>query len=141
MITRAQLESEWSNAATSGTLLTTKHDPNGIDTPLASYRTVLTPQLSASLEAFVKSGQYSINHYKDQRYPSGPGLFEVIPNSSAGFSVVGSGVPSGSLHPSGSLDRLVFVSGSNQGWHVYADSTQEIATKVASGRLQMSRSL
>ena len=59
MITRAQLEAEWSNAATSGTLLTAKHDPNGLGTAWASYRTVLTPSLSDSLEAFVKSGQYS----------------------------------------------------------------------------------
>jgi len=141
MATRAELEAEWSSAATSGTLLTAKHDPNGLGTAWASYRTVLTPQVSASLEAFVKSGQYSVNHYLDQRYPSGPGLFEVVPSPTAGFSVVGSGVPSGSLHPTGSLDRLIFVSGSNQGWHVYADSSQEIATKVTSGRLQMSGSL
>ena len=91
MATRAELEAEWSTAATSGTLLTAKHDPNGLGTAWASYRTVLTPQLSASLEAFVKGGQYSVNHYRDQRYPSGPGLFEVVPSPTAGFSVVGSG--------------------------------------------------
>ena len=54
MATRAELEAEWSSAATSGTLLTAKHDPNGLGTAWASYRTVLTPQVSASLEAFVK---------------------------------------------------------------------------------------
>lgn len=117
----------WSDAATSGSLLTAKHDPNGVVAPATSYRSVLTCPMSASLETFVQSGQYTIKQYDDQQYPKGAGYFEVVPDPPSGFNVVGSGVPSGSMAPSGSLDRLVFVSGSNQGWHVYAESASDIA--------------
>ncbi|MDQ3034268.1 MAG: hypothetical protein M3Y87_17810 [Myxococcota bacterium] len=42
--------------ANDGTLLTPKHDPNG--PMLATYRSVLTPEMSSSLEAFIASGRY-----------------------------------------------------------------------------------
>ncbi|MBN8616506.1 MAG: hypothetical protein J0L92_38330 [Deltaproteobacteria bacterium] len=138
---REELIRSWSDAATSGSLLTAKHDPNGVVAPAASYRSVLTHQMSASLESFVQSGRYVIRQYHDSQYPKGAGYFEVAPDPASGFSVVGSGVPSGSMAPTGSLDRLVFVSGSNQGWHVYAESTSDIAAMVAAGRLRLSGSL
>ncbi|MBK7537567.1 MAG: hypothetical protein IPI49_19785 [Myxococcales bacterium] len=134
MIDRAELTKEWSKAAQSGSLLTNKHDPNGYVTRCA-YRTVLTQEMSSSLERFVKSGAYSINYYRDKDYPNGPGYFEVVPASGSGFSVVGSGILSGSLEPSAMLDRLIFVSGSQQGWHVYAESANQVAAMVQRGRL------
>jgi hypothetical protein len=138
---RHELVKSWLEAAASGTLLTRKHDPNGLAGPVGSYRTVLTPQMSASLDAFIKAGEYDIQQYSDAKYPSGAGFFEVVPRLASGFSVVGSGIASGSAQPSGSLDRLVFVSGSHQGWHVYAESAPDVAAKVTSGRLHLSGSL
>jgi len=91
--------------------------------------------MSGSLKEFIDSGNYTINVYSDASHPSGAGLYEVIPNSQSQFSAVGAGVPSGSITPSGSLDRLVFVSGSVQGWHVYAESAQYLSGSVATGRL------
>ncbi len=141
MASRDGMILDWSKAATSGSLLTPKHDPNGVSVPVKSYRSVLTVEMSASLEAFVLSGEYTITHYEDTKYPGGAGYFEVAPAPASGFSVVGSGIPSGSIEPSGSLDRLVFVSGSNLGWHVHAESASDVAKMVAAGRLRLSGSL
>jgi hypothetical protein len=138
---RDDLVKSWLTAAASGTLLTQKHDPNGVTGPVGSYRTVLTPQMSASLDSFIKGGEYEIRRYSDADYPHGAGFFEVIPKPVSGFSVVGSGIASGSVQPGGSLDRLVFVSGSQQGWHVYADSAPDVAAKINAGRLHLSGSL
>jgi hypothetical protein len=93
--------------------------------------------MSASLEAFVTGGLYAVNRYTDRNHPHGPGYFEVIPSPRSGFDVVGSTIPSGSVSPSGSLDRLVFVSGSAQSWHVFAESREEIEAQVAAGRFTL----
>ena len=97
--------------------------------------------MSASLESFISSGDYDIKRYDDARYPNGAGFFEVTPRQTSGVNVVGSGLPSGSMQPTGSLDRLVVVSGSNQGWHVYAESAADVSGMVSSGRLTLSGSL
>lgn len=138
---RSELTGSWIEAARSGSLLTPKHDPNNLSISFGSYRTILSAQMSASLEAFIGSGEYDITRYADSRYPTGAGLFEVAPRSGSGFSIVGSGMQSGSLTPTGTLDRLVFVSGSKQGWHVYAESSGQLSSSVSSGRLTRSGSL
>jgi hypothetical protein len=138
---RNALTGSWVEAAQSGSLLTAKHDPNNLSITFASYRTVLDHAVSASLESFISSGAYDITKYEDARYPNGAGYFEVTPKQGSGFTVVGSAVPSGSVTPTGSLDRLVFVSGSNLGWHVYAENSAQISSSVASGRLTLSGSI
>ena len=138
---RNALTGSWVEAAQSGSLLTAKHDPNNLSITFARYRTVLDHAVSASLESFISSGEYDITTYEDARYPNGAGYFEVTPKPASGFTVVGSAVPSGSVTPTGSLDRLVFVSGSQQGWHVYAESSAQISGSVTSGRLTRSGSI
>lgn len=140
-MSRQELMSRWGEAAQSGSLLTPKHDPANVGVQMATYRSVLTPQMSASLEQFISSGDYTIRHYEDRLYPNGAGYYEVVPSAQSGFSVVGSGIPSGSITPSGSLDSLIFVSGSAQGWHVYAESQTNISGSVGSGRLTLKADL
>jgi hypothetical protein len=138
---RRSIVSKWKEAAESGSLLTPRHDPNNLTFVWSSYRSILTQQMSGSLKQFIDSGNYTIKVYSDANYPGGAGLFEVIPDPASGFSVVGSGVPSGSITPSGSLDRLIFVSGIVQGWHVYAESSQQIYSSIAAGRLSLQETL
>ncbi len=138
---RKTLTGSWVGAAQSGSLLTAKHDPNNLSITFDSYRTVLDHAVSASLESFIVSGAYNITKYEDARHPNGAGYFEVTPKPGSGFTVFGSAVLSGTITPTGSLDRLVFVSGSNQGWHVYAESSTQISSSVASGRLTLSGSI
>ena len=82
---------------------------------------------------------YDVSRYHDAVY-SGPGFFEITPRASSGFTVVGSGVPAGMTYPTGSCNRLIVVSGSQQGWHVFAADSGAIASDVASGRLTLSGS-
>jgi hypothetical protein len=134
MFTRNELITQWYNAAKSGTLLTPKHDPNNLSTIYASSRTVLTPELSASLETFISGGNFNITEYHNARFPRTPYYFELEPRDPV-FSVAGSGVPAHSPFASGSCDRLVVVSGSNQGWHSFAENSYNISGSVASGVL------
>jgi hypothetical protein len=135
-----ELINKWSTAAETGSLLTAKHDPNNLNITWANYRSVLSYDLSASLEKFIKSGEYSINHYGDTRYPKGSGYFEVIPNTGSTFSIPGSGVPAGSVTPTEAFDRLVIVHGKDLGWHAYSETSSYISASVTSGRLTLSAS-
>ena len=134
---REDFTSQWINAAESGTLLTAKHDPNNLHITWEKYRSVLNHVMSGNLLEFLQSDNYAINRYQDTKYPNGSGYFELIPSPSSGFSVVGSGVSSGSITPSGSLDRLIIVSGTEQGWHVYSESSEIISGSNVSGRLTL----
>ncbi len=137
MVTRTQLTSDWILAANSGTLLTTKHDPNAAAPANVSFRSVVTQEVSGSLKAFVAANHFAVNHYEDSRYRSGAGFFEVIPDASSGLDVGNLGILSGSTAPRIVADRLVFVSGSNAGWHVYAENQSTIAAFQANGRLKL----
>ena len=134
---RTALILQWKKDAESGSLLTPKHDPNSHTFDWVPYRSVLTQHMSGSLKEFIYSGDYSIKLYSDSLYPNGAGYFEVIPNPSSGSSLVGFQLPSGSITPTANYDRLIFVSGSLQGWHVYAESSQQISSSLASGRLTL----
>lgn len=133
---RSTIINEWKDAAKSGSLLTIKHDPN-YNIMWSDYRSVLTPNMSASLQTFIESEDYIINHYTDAKYPNGAGYFEVIPNINPSYSVTGLGIPSGSVTPRDIHDRLVLVSGSFQGWHIYSEDQNSISSSVSSGRLNM----
>jgi hypothetical protein len=131
---RNQLTQQWGAAIDSGSFLTPKHDPNQLTFAWKSYRTVLSNEASASLDGFIKSGSYDVDQYSDKNYPKGSGIYVVTPGSGSPFTVAGSGVPSGSITPSGSMDRLVVVYDPNTGWHVYAEDSNRIQSGVAVGR-------
>ena len=125
----------WNEVANTDSLLTPKHDPNNLLSVDSKYRSVVTFKVSSSLKSFIKSEDYTINHYSCSRYPSTPDYYELIPKSSD-FSFTGMGVPSGSIIPSGSHDRLVIISGSSQGWHIIAENSARISVSVVDGSLQ-----
>lgn len=128
----AQLVGEWGAAAINGSMLKGKHDING---PARSepIRSVISHKLSASLETFLSSGKYTIEEYLNNKH--GNYYFVIMPDSSFGFSVAGYDVISGSQATGSALNRIVMVSGSKQGWHVFAEDSNEIATKESTGEL------
>jgi hypothetical protein len=132
---RQQLIGQWTQVAESGTLMSAKHDPNELSITWEKYRSVISFDLSSSLEGFIKSGEYAVNQYYDSLYPSGLGYYEVIPNAGSTFTVPGSGVPSGSVTPTHALDRLILIYGQKQGWHAYAETSSFISGAISSGRL------
>ena len=129
---RQELLAEWTEALASGTFLTPKHDPNALTRSWASYRTVLSTEISASLRSFIESGSYSITHYRDLQ---GREKYELAPSDPDEFTTLGASVPSGSLMPSGSMDRLIVLSGTVQGWHVHAEESRTLTFNVASGTI------
>ena len=134
---RNQLITSWGQVAESGNLLISKHDPNDLGVVLNKYRSVISYELSSSLEGFIKSGEYTINQYADTRYPGGSGYFEIIPNAGSTFSVPGSGVPAFSTTPTEALDRLIMVYGYKLGWHVHAETSSVIQNEIATGRFSL----
>jgi hypothetical protein len=129
------------SAAENGTLMTPKHDPFNLSTTFASYRTVLTHELAPNLEAFIKSGQFSVFEYENIRSPITPLYFEIIPSTESEFSIPASGVTANSNFGSSVVDRLVAVSGSTIGWHIYGEDSHVLNRKVRNGDLIKKRKL
>jgi hypothetical protein len=134
---KKDLITQWSSAVDSGSFLTAKHDPTGLAIGWDSFRTVLSEEASSSLTSYIKSGDYGIRVFEDSKFPSSSGFFEILPSVSYPFSVAGSGVPSGSITPSGSYDRLVVAHSKKYGWHVYAENSAMISSSMGSGRLDL----
>lgn len=134
-VNRTDLTREWEKAIDSGTFLTPKHDPAELSITWDRFRTVLSHEAAAKFDGFIKSGEYGIRMYEDSKFPKSSGLFEIIPSGKYPFSVAGSGVPSGSITPSGDHDRLVVAYGKKDGWHVYAENATQISGSITSGRL------
>lgn len=124
-----------------GTLLTPKHDPNTITTPYDKFRSVVSHEVSSSMETLLVTEQFDVIRYEDKDHLTGAGYYEVIIYPSMGITASGFGVPSGSITYSGVLDRLAFFSGSNQGWHVISETSSNIQNDIATGRLYSGRQL
>ena len=135
------LLTQWSSALDSGSFLTAKHDPTGLALSWDKFRTVLSTDASSSLASYIKSGDYGIRVFEDRKFPGTSGFYEIVPSGSYPFSVAGSGVPSGSITPSGSYDRLVVAHSKKYGWHVYAEDSSRICGSMASGRLDLKHEL
>ena len=123
------------NAANAGTLLTPKHDPANLSTTYRGYRTVLASDLAGKLQSFVSGRDYTLREYENTRLPNSPYYLEIEPSPTSQYPVPGSGVAPSSAVASTSCDRLVAVSGQNQGWHVFAEESATIQRKVANGDL------
>jgi len=68
-------------------------------------------------------------------YPNSPLYLEIVPNSTSTFTVPASGVASHSPMASSRLDRIIAVSGTNQGWHIFGEDSQEIQIKISNNEL------
>ena len=59
----------------------------------------------------------------------------MTPLPESGFSVTASGVLPNSPLASHAVDRLVVVSGTNQGWHVFGEDCNTIKAKEHAGEI------
>ena len=134
-MTRDELQRHLAQAAKDGTLLTPKHDPDNLSTIYTGYRSVLSHDLADNLELFIDSGEYTIKEYENINYPNSPLYFEIEPTGNSSFSIPGSGVPPYSPFATSALDRIIAVSGNNQGWHVHAENCITIQQNISAGTL------
>ncbi len=61
--------------------------------------------------------------------------FVITPNPDSSFSVPASGIPPYSQNPTSDCDRIVAVSGYQDGWHIYGEESNKIQLKEANGKL------
>jgi hypothetical protein len=122
-------------AAKAGTLMTPKHDPANLGTIYLSYRTVLATDMAVNLVSFLASGDYTIREYHNNGHPTSPIYLEIEPSAGSSFSVPASGVPIASPIASTAVDRLIALSGQNQGWHIIGEDSLVIQRKLSNGDL------
>ncbi len=118
-----------------GTLILDKHDPNKVLTPIGSFRSVVSPHISSSIERLIKEVNYTVRTYEDSKYPNGAGYYELEFNQGAITEDIGYPVPAGSVLTGSNYDRLVFFSGSYQNWHIASETSSQILQFISSGRL------
>lgn len=123
------------SAAKNGTLLTAKHDPDNLGTTYTKYRSVLSFDVANNLEEFLASGDFKIVEYRNSHHQKSPIYLELEPDANSPFSVPASGVPGNSPMATTALDRLVAVSGHNQDWHMFGESSATIQQKRNAGDL------
>jgi hypothetical protein len=140
-MTRDELKQHLEQAAKDGMLMTPKHDPQNLTTTYPSYRTVLSHDLAQNLDGFISSGQYSVKEYENKKLPSSPLYFEIAPSGDSTFSVPASGVAPNSPFATSAVDRIIAVSGHNQGWHIFGESSSTIQQKLSSGDLDFKGTL
>ena len=136
-IPEEELKQHLIDAATDGTLLTLKHDPNDLNTTRSRYRTVLSYDCAQNLEDFLKSEDYEFTQYNNTEFPKIHYYIKIIPSSNSGYSIPASGVPGHFPFATSGVDCLVAISGSRQGWHIYGESSHIIEDKLASGKLEL----
>lgn len=127
-IDRKQLANDLLIAAATGSLVTPKHDPASGLTAWPSYRTILTPAASSSLDGMLRNGDFTAEQYQDPRHPNP--CYVLRPHSSH-ISPTALGIPSGSVTPSGSCDRFLVASGSQSGWKIYGIEQTQVNANVA----------
>lgn len=120
-------------AASNGTLLTPKHDPNNLGTTFSSFRTVLSDDLATNLHSFIISGKYTATEYENKKLPNSSLYFEITPNQDSGFSIPASGVTANSVFASTIVDKIIAVSGQTQGWHLFGEDSSIIQRKANNG--------
>jgi len=133
-MTKAELAEMLGQAAKDGTLLTDKHDPSKLTTTHPKPRTVIALELAPKLPEFFASLDFDVTYYQNTEYPKTPDYWEITPTSTT-FSVPASGVPPHSPTPTSQCDRLIVVSGSNQGLHIFGESSTVIEQKLHDGQL------
>jgi hypothetical protein len=124
----------WAQLARDGKLLTIKHNPANLANPENKDRSVVAGELAPVLPDFFDSQEFSLIRYDNTDYPLTPDYFVIQPTTPK-FSVPASGVPAFSTTPTGQCDRLIIVSGQNQGCHIYGESSTKIQRRVVNGKL------
>jgi len=123
---RSELIATWVKSADDDTLLTSKHDPNTLYYFPEQTRSVVSYEVSSSLKEFIHSEDYEIEVYHDVKHPGEGGYFILKPGSTFRFKSLGHSIAVGSFSLHGSKDRLLIVSGSEQGWHIAAEDYENV---------------
>jgi len=134
-MTKAEFAKLLENRSKEQKLVTEKHDPAKLTKTRNKPRTVIAADLAPQLPQFIGSMDYEVTHYEHRDFGSSPDYWEIKPTTST-FSIPGSGVPAHSATPKTQCDRLIVVSGSAQGLHIFSESRAEIVQKIKSGQLK-----
>ena len=140
-MTKKDLISQFQAADSAGTLLTPKHNPGNMSTSYRRFRTVLSHDLANNLNVFISSGKFSLKEHVNNRFPNSPLYIEIIPDSDSGFDVPSSGITANSIFASSTLDRIIAVSGSTSGWHLFGEDSSNLQTKLINGDLSFVKNI
>lgn len=132
-LSKSTLSRDLVAAAKSGTLVTQKHDPQSVSVACAAGRSIIDPVVSSSMCEMFESGSFDAVEYRDGRFKSP--TFVINPHQA--YASLGTHIPSGSTGTTGSYDRIVAVSGSKQGWHVFAENQSYFDDKLKSGSIEL----
>jgi hypothetical protein len=122
-----------------GTLIIDRHNPDKVSTIFTEFRTVVSHQVAENLVQFIEDEDYSVREYQNIGYPFSPLYYTITPNPDSSFVVPSSGV-TGNV-PTEAFDTLVIVSGGTVGIHMYGNSSSDIQSKIANGKLTNERIL
>jgi hypothetical protein len=120
-------------ACQENSFVNTKHSASGLGTPHDRYRSVVCMDNSA-MQLYLNSGSFRVEAYENFNPKHSPDLYLMQPDDPA--VVPGSGVPKFSAIPTSRCDAFAVCSGIEQGWHVYACSSQEITNLISKGMLK-----
>jgi hypothetical protein len=134
-MTKDKLANLLEQAAKSGALLTKKHNPDELSTTHPTPRTVIAAELAPKLPEFLASLDFEVTQYENTAYPKTPDFWEIRPTTTK-FLIPASGVPPHSATPTSQCDRLIVVSGSNKGLHIFGESHAEIERRLRAGELR-----
>ncbi len=141
-ITFDEFKNHLKSAFNDGSLLVPKHDPYQVGQLIFNKpRTVLSHDLADNLESFLNSGSYSVEQFENTQQPQSPLYFVITPDPNSGFSVPASGVTAYSVVATTVVDKLIAVSGSSSGWHLFGESSAQIQANQNNGNLLFKKSL
>lgn len=132
-MTKDEVKNFLKTAFEDNTLLSPKHDPNNLGTTFDKFRTVVSFEVAENLPKFIDVGIDKVIHYSNTRYPNSPTFIEIVPKSE--YSIASSGVTAYSPLATSALDRIVAVSGTTQGWHIYGENSARILNMLSNGDL------
>lgn len=122
------------DAAAKGTLIIGDHAFSGLALPRPRRRTVFTKDVDENLVGIIDSGRFDALLYSNPEHAATPDYVEVKPWDPE-FLVTASGFPKLSSVPDSPKDRIIFYSGSQQGWHCCGEESARIQARVAAGTL------
>jgi hypothetical protein len=99
--------------------------------PGNNYRTVVSYEITDDPVAMLNGEQFHVQAYQNNLFPQSPEYYVIKPFVP---TITASGA-TGSIIHSSTIDNLVVVKGSNQGYHIFGESTDRINWKLNNGQL------
>lgn len=125
---------QWKEAAISGSLLTDRHDPNSTTPESFNYKTVLSIELSGSLERTIVNKEFEkVEYYVNSQNPK-KDFYIVTPKD---FDVIGFARYTGSFNNAEPQDKIRIYYGNSQGWHSCVETSSFFEHSKATGSFQL----